>query len=174
MRTRDSAATNKNRVRRITDLILVAVFVILFPRSPRAERISSGPSREPGVRAKEMAQLYSRDGCEAAVLTVVGPARPSCGAARVAHRPSDGLSTRVKSACALPIRAEARAFRRCPYPRSRRARDIGETETGLSMEASYTASEVKRAMASYGPPITTELAKKVAGAALAEARRNKW
>ncbi len=42
------------------------------------------------------------------------------------------------------------------------------------MEASYTASEVKRAMASYGPPITTELAKKVAGAALAEARRNNW
>lgn len=29
-------------------------------------------------------------------------------------------------------------------------------------------------MASYGPPITTDLAKKVAGAALAEARRNNW
>ena len=29
-------------------------------------------------------------------------------------------------------------------------------------------------MASYGPPITTELAKKVAAAALAEARANNW
>ena len=29
-------------------------------------------------------------------------------------------------------------------------------------------------MASYGPPITTDLAKKVAGAALAEARHNNW
>ena len=29
-------------------------------------------------------------------------------------------------------------------------------------------------MASYGPPVTTELAKKVAAAALAEARANNW
>lgn len=29
-------------------------------------------------------------------------------------------------------------------------------------------------MASYGPPITTELAKKIAAAALAEARANNW